>query len=153
MANSWIHAQASARHFKAGRPEDFIDIHEFIDSFKQSVADVRHRAFLHNSQGPFMAQDVFGHVRTVEKWPLGSGKMVDIPVREIAESHIIEDLGWIPSPADWASCSSCLVWMGGRRNKFIGREEMLDAEVDVANPTRSGGAGMEELADPASIVS
>lgn len=139
MANSWIHAQATARHFKAGKPEDFIDIHQWIDSFKQSVADVRHRAFLHNSQGPFMAQDVFGFVRTVEKWPLGSGKMIEIPVREIAESHIIEDLGWIPSPADWASCSECQVWMGGKRNKFIGREELLDAPVEVPNPTRSPG--------------
>jgi len=139
MANSWIHAQATARHFKAGKPEDFIDIHQWIDSFKSSVADVRHRAFLHNSQGPFMAQDKFGYVRTVEKWPLGSGKMIEIPVREIAESHIIEDLGWIPSPADWVSCMPCAVWMGGKRNKFIGREELLDAEVEIPNPTRNTG--------------
>ena len=138
MANSFVHAQASARHFKAGKPEDFIDIHEWIDQFKQSNADVRHRAFLHNSQGPWMAQQVFGHVREVEKWPLGSGKMIQIPVREIAESHIIEDLGWIPSPADWASCMECKVWMGGKRNKFIGREELLDADGPITNLTRTG---------------
>lgn len=140
MAASWIHAQTTARHFKAGAPEDFIDIHEWIDQFKQSNADVRHRAFLHNSQGPWMAQQVFGHVRTVEKWPLGSGVMVDLTVREIAESHIIEDLGWVPSPADWASCMDCKVWMGGKRNKFVGREEVLDQTVSVVNPTREAGA-------------
>jgi len=136
MATSWIHAVATSKHFKAGKPEDFIDIHEWIDQFKQSNADVRHRAFLHNSQGPWMAQDVFGHVRTVEKWPLGEGKTVDLSVREIVESHIIEDLGWVPSPADWASCMSCRVWMGGKRNKFVGREELLESEVKVVNPTR-----------------
>lgn len=138
MATSWIHAQTSARHFKAGKPEDFIDIHEWIDQFKQSNADIRHRAFLHNSQGPWMAQDVFGHVRSVEKWPLGSGEMVELSVREIVESHIIEDLGWVPSPADWASCMECKVWMGGKRNKFVGREEVLQNSVSVINPTRKG---------------
>ena len=138
MAQSWVHAQATARHFKAGRPEDYIDIHEWIDKFKTGVVDVRHRAFLHNSMGPWLAQDVFGRTRTVEKWPLGSEVMVEISVREIAESHIIEDLGWVPSPADWASCMECKVWMGGKRNKFIGREEMLESPVKVANPTRTG---------------
>lgn len=136
MAASWEHAKASARHFKAGRPEDYLDIHEWIDSFKTSVADTRHRAYLHNSQGPWVAQQVFGVSRSLEKWPLGSGKMVDITVREIAESHIIEDLGWIPSPADWSSCMECKVWMGGKRNKFIGREEILDSTVDIPNPSR-----------------
>jgi len=151
MATSYVHAQASARHFKAGKPEDYLDIHEWIDRFKRSNADIRHRAFLHNSEGPWMAQDVFGPVRSVEKWPLGSGEMVEISVREIAESHIIEDLGWIPSPADWASCLSCKVWMGGKRNKFRGREELLDAEVEISNPSRSsaGMAPMEPFSEGA----
>lgn len=135
MAASYIHAQASARHFKAGTPEDYLDIHEWIDQFKRSTADVRHRAFLHNSQGPWMAQDVFGVYREVLGW---DGEMKQITVREIAESHILQDLGWIPSPADWASCMECKVWMGGARNKFIGREELLDSTVTVMNPTRGG---------------
>lgn len=136
MANSYIHSQASARHFKAGTPEDYHPIHSFIDQFKSQQGDVRHRAFLHHTNGPFMVEQQFGPALTVEKWPLGSGVMVTIPTRDIAETHIIEDLGWLPTPADWMSCMDCKVWMGGKRNKFIGRQELLDSTVEIPNPSR-----------------
>ena len=135
MANSWIHAQASARHFKAGKPEDYHAIHLWIDQYKSQQGDVRHRAFLHHSNGPFMVEQQFGPYIEVESWK--DGKPVQILTRDIAESHIIEDLGWLPSPADWLSCMECKVWMGGKRNKFIGREELLDDVVPVPNPSRS----------------
>lgn len=69
-----------------------------------------------------MAQEVFGHYIEVEK----DGKIKKVLVRDIAENHIVEDLGCIPSPGDWADCMNCHVWMGGKRNKFIGREEVLN---------------------------
>ena len=115
---SYKHAEASARHF-GGKPEDYLPIHEYIDQFKDSFGDVRHRAFLHNTKGPWVCQDVFG--RTITN---SDGKK--IIVRDIAENHITEDLGCIPSPGDWAACMNCVTWMGGKRNKFIGREEMLN---------------------------
>lgn len=124
MANSYIHAQASARHF-GGTPEDYIKIHEWIDQFKQTMGDVRHRSFLHHGKGPWMAQEVFGHY--IEVFDEKKQKKIKVMVRDIAENHIVEDLGWIPSPDDWAECMNCLVWMGGKRNKFIGREELLNA--------------------------
>lgn len=133
MANSWIHAQASARHFKAGTAEDYHPIHLWIDQFKSQLGDVRHRAFLHHTNGPFMVEQQFGpSIRVMGR----EGKEVEILTRDIAESHIIEDLGWIPSPSDWMSCMDCKVWMGGKRNKFIGREEILDASVPITNPSR-----------------
>lgn len=133
MANSWIHAQVSARHFKAGTPADFHPIHLWIDQYKSQQGDVRHRAFLHHSNGPFMVEQQFGPVLTVKD---RDGNDVEILVRDIAENHIMEDLGWIPSPSDWMACMDCKVWMGGKRNKFIGREDMLEETVNVPNPTR-----------------
>lgn len=127
MAQSQVHAEASARHF-GGKPDDYIAIHEWIDRFKSMVGDVTHRQYLHNSAGPWMVQDVFG--RTITN---SDGRQ--IVVREIAENHIVEDLGWIPSPADWSACMTCKVWMGGKRNKFIGREELL--EQSLRHPNRS----------------
>ena len=121
MAQSYIHAQASARHF-GGIPEDYLAIHEWVDQFKGTFGDIRHRAFLHHAKGPWMAQEVFGHYIEVEK----DGKIKKVLVRDIAENHIVEDLGCIPSPGDWADCMNCHVWMGGKRNKFIGREEVLN---------------------------
>ena len=121
MAQSYLHAEASARHF-GGVPEDYIKIHEWIDQYKGDFGDVRHRLFLHHTKGPWMAQDVFGRFIEVVK----EGKTKKVLVRDIAENHIVEDLGCIPSPGDWADCLNCHVWMGGKRNKFIGREEMLN---------------------------
>ncbi|QNN99413.1 hypothetical protein SEA_SEPHIROTH_71 [Gordonia Phage Sephiroth] len=128
MAQSWKHAETSARHF-GGKPDDYIAIHEWIDQFKSVVGDVTHRAYLHNSKGPWMAQEVFG--RTITN---AEGKQ--ILVRDIAENHITEDMGWIPSPADWSSCMTCKVWMGGKRNKFIGREDLLESALPHPNKSR-----------------
>lgn len=72
------------------------------------MPDVRHRALLHNSFGIFLVEKVFGHYITNS-----DGK--DVPVREIAERHIIEDLGFIPTPQDWLKCISlkAIPWAGG----------------------------------------
>ena len=35
-----------------------------------------------------------------------------VPVRLIGEQHVQEDLGYIPSFADWAKCISPKPWMG-----------------------------------------
>lgn len=129
MAQSWKHAESAARHF-GGVPGDYIEIEERIDSFKAMVGDVTHRQYLHNSHGPWMMQEIFG--RTITN---SDGKQV--LVREVAENHIIEDLGWLPSPADWSACMTCKVWMGGRRNKFIGREELLQQALPHPNKSRN----------------
>ncbi len=142
MANSWIHAAASARHF-GGKPEDYHPIHLFIDQYKSQQGDVRHRAFLHHSNGPFMVEQQFGPSIMVEAIDKRTGlpEIREILTRDIAENHIVEDLGWIPSPADWMACMDCKVWMGGKKNKFIGREELLDAVVPIPNPSRKGSSG------------
>lgn len=129
MAQSVIHAQASARHF-GGVPDDYIAVHEWIDQFKKLVGDITHRQYLHNTAGPWMAQEVFG--RTITN---SDGKQIS--VRDICENHVVEDLGWLPSPADWSACLTCKVWMGGRRNKFIGREELLNQSLPHPNRSRN----------------
>jgi hypothetical protein len=122
MATSWVHAEASARKF-GGKPEDYIKIHEFIDSSKKAFGDVRHRAFFHNTFGPWICQEIFGvYITVVTK----SGKKRRVAVREIAESHIIEDLGCIPSPGDWLNCMECKNWMSGKKNKILSKGEFLD---------------------------
>lgn len=124
MAQSYLHAEASARHF-GGKPEDYLPIHEWIDQFKQTMGDVRHRAFFHNTKGPWLAQEVFGHY--IEVFDEKKQKTKKVMVRDIAENHIVEDLGWLPTPEDWLECMNCVVWMGGKRNRFVGREELLNA--------------------------
>ncbi len=122
MATSYRHAEASARKF-GGRPEDYLKIHEFIDSSKKAFGDVRHRALYHNTVGPWLCQEIFGPVIEITTT---SGKVKKIAVREIAESHIIEDLGCIPEVGDWLNCMDCKNWMSGKKTSIINKGELLD---------------------------
>lgn len=65
MAKPWIHAESSARKF-GGAPEDYIKIHDLMDSSKEVFPDNRHRALTHNSWFIFICEKVFGHNITVD---------------------------------------------------------------------------------------
>jgi hypothetical protein len=108
--NSWYHAQSAARKW-GGEPELYLPVEEFIDSSKVIIGDVRHRSLYHHTAGVFLAERIFGKTITV-----GRKK---IPVRLIAERHIIEDLGWLPSPADYIDGMPIKPWMGGKQTKTV----------------------------------
>ena len=93
MAHTWQHAVASKKQW-GGSEEDYLPIHDFLDSTKAHMANVRHRALLHNSWGIFLCEKLFGHVVTNSE-----GRVV--PTRLVAEKHVREDCGFIPSVQDW----------------------------------------------------
>lgn len=69
-------------------------IHKWFDESKAFMADFRHRALRHHSEGVFLAERIFGvAIRNCD----GN----EVPVRYIAEQHIKEDLGRIPIAQDW----------------------------------------------------
>lgn len=70
-----------------------------------------------------MAETIFGKTLT-----LSSGRI--IPTRWVAEQHVKEDLGFIPSFADWAKSIRPEPWMG--RTQRIERE----VDPDPAGPAR-----------------
>ena len=104
MAHSYHHAVSSARRF-GGIPADYQAVHDWIDGSKQILADFRHRALRHHAEGCFAAEALFGITLTNS-----AGR--EIPVRLIAEQHILEDLGRIPSFADWVRNIRPEPWMG-----------------------------------------
>lgn len=114
--NSWFHAKSCARKW-GGAPEDYLPIHEFIDSSKQVIGDVRHRALYHHTLGVFLCERIFGKTITVGR--------VQIPVRLIAERHILEDLGWLPSPADYINGMPIHTWMSGAQRKELPLSTLL----------------------------
>ena len=77
------------------------------------IADFRHRALRHHAEGVFGLERAFGTTVTVS-----AGRVV--PARLIGEQHCIEDLGFIPSFADWVRCIRPEPWMG--RAKPIHRD-------------------------------
>lgn len=76
-----------------------------IDESKSITADFRHRALRHHAEGVFMLERFFGTTITIS-----TGRVV--PVRLVGEQHVIEDLGFIPSFADWVRCIHPDPWMG-----------------------------------------
>lgn len=99
------HAETSTKVF-GGKPEDYLQIHDWLDEPKAHFADYRHRALRHHSQGIFEAERIFGH--TIRN---SDGK--EIPVRYICEQHILEDCGGrIPTVADWFRRIPREGWMG-----------------------------------------
>lgn len=42
---------------------------------------------------------------------------VEVSVRDVAETHILEDLGRIPSVSDWVKHMSLEEWMGGHLSR------------------------------------
>lgn len=120
LVKPYLHAKSSAKKY-GGVPADYLPIHDFMDSSKACHASVKHRAILHNSFGIFLAERVFGHNITNS-----DGK--EVSVRDVAEQHVIEDLGAIPSLDDWLECMELQEWMGGpsKEKKVISGVKLWD---------------------------
>lgn len=97
------HAVSSAQKF-GGVPDDYMEIHNWFDESKAHMADLRHRALRHHSQGIFECEQKFGCTITSS---LGRR----VPVRAIGEQHVTEDLGRIPSVQDWLGQIRPVDWM------------------------------------------
>lgn len=124
--NSWNHAVSAARKW-GGEPEHYIAVEEFIDSSKEILGDVRHRSMYHHTAGVWLCQRIFGRTLTVPK-ASGHGD-VQVPVRLIAERHVIEDLGWLPSPADYIAGMPIAAWMSGSQRKELPLSHLLKGSV------------------------
>lgn len=107
--NSYYHAKKSANKW-GGDAEEYLAIHDFFDSSGITHGDVRHRALLHHTFGVNLCVKIFG---TVLKLTCGK----EVPVKEIAEQHILDDLGRIPSPTDYLNNMNLATWMGGKTKK------------------------------------
>lgn len=119
----YLHGKVSVKRF-GGREEDYQDIHDFLDSSKVAHPDMRHRALLHNSWGCFIVEQVFG-IKRVNS----SGR--EYSPRDVAEQHIIDDLGRIPTVSDYLDGMPMYEWLGGPRrprdmNKTATGESIVD---------------------------
>ena len=106
MPKPWIHAVSSAKRF-GGKPEDYLPIHNLMDSSKGTIADSRHRALTHNAWfvGTVLEQ-IFGVTLTNS-----DGKIIS--VRDIGEQHVLEDyrMRFIPSAQDYLQEMEVKEWM------------------------------------------
>ena len=108
MAKPYLHALSSA-HRWGGTPEDYLPIHDLLDSSKAVFPDNRHRALTHNAWfiGTIIER-IFGATLTNR-----DGRVVS--VRDVAEQHVLEDFGgrFIPSAQDFLEALAHEPWMNG----------------------------------------
>lgn len=123
MSHPWHHAGVTARKF-GGLPEEHLPIHTWFDQSKAGYVNYRHRAVRHHAEGVFWCEAHFGPTITVttEDGPK------QVPTRLIAEDHVAQDLGWIPSLKDWLSCIDSQRWMRLPRRRKQGDEAGAPAE-------------------------
>ncbi len=109
MSKPWIHSLSSAKRY-GGKPEDYIEIHNLLDSSKQTIGDNRHRALTHNTWFLFILEKIFGVTIT-------NSDDKQVSVRDIGEQHILEDYNgkFIPTPQDFLSLIPFQAWMNNGR--------------------------------------
>lgn len=86
---------------------------------------MRHRAILHSAFGIYVTERVFG--TNIEN---SDGRLVS--VRDIAERHVIEDMGRIPTVEQYLKNMPLLSWLGGNsKMKRYGETVLAEGhEVD-----------------------
>jgi hypothetical protein len=115
------HALSSVQRW-GGQVEDYLPIHDWFDESKAFVADFRHRALRHHTEGIFLCEKIFGPTLTNS-----DGRV--IPVRWVGEQHVKEDLGRIPSVQDWFENLMPQPWM--RRVGRLGCESVPSEEKEM----------------------
>ena len=127
-----LHGAVSVKKF-GGVAADYQAIHDFIDSSKACFPDMRHRAILHSAFGCYIVEKVFGITITNS-----DGKVVS--TRDIAEQHIIDDMGRIPTVQDYLEEMPFYDWLGGkpktkRKVAFEPEEEKAPEPTNAKDPT------------------
>jgi hypothetical protein len=105
MANPEIHSKSSVKRW-GGKIEDYIAIHELIDSPKATMNNNSSRALTHNTWFAYtIIPKVFGYNITNS-----SGKSVD--TIDIAMLHIAEDfrMKFVPTPQDYLKHMQVQPW-------------------------------------------
>lgn len=140
MSKPFIHAQSNVKRY-GGHTDDYLPLHNFMDSSKQVIGDNRHRCLFHHTFGIFILEKLFGHnesklqvlkekyklsdeaikdirayadfVRTSDCTTITNSDGKEVSVRDIGESHCLEDFGgkFIPSAQDYIDKMDLTDWM------------------------------------------
>ena len=124
------HAKNSSKKF-GGIAEDYLEIHNWFDHTKSHIADMRHRALLHNAWGIWMSESIFGTlIVKPDGTPYRTSYILTsdgnkVQVRDVGEQHVLEDMGRIPSIEECMREMPMLNWFGGQR-KLLRTIKMVD---------------------------
>ena len=131
----YIHARNSVKKW-GGIPEDYMEIHDFIDSTKAHIGDMRHRALLHSTFGCYVVEKIFGAMiakpdgTIVKTSYITNSDGNKVQVRDIAEQHVLDDLGFIPSVQDYFQHLESQAWFSMPNYMARIQKELADKRND-----------------------
>ncbi|TXI12007.1 MAG: hypothetical protein E6Q68_04725 [Polynucleobacter sp.] len=105
MGDMLQHSKNSAEKF-GGVPSDYFAIHELMDLSKIFLGDWRHRALFHNTFGIHMMEKHIVGPTFVRK-----SDGVEMCTRTVVSAHIMEDIGVLPTPAEFLREMPLRAWM------------------------------------------
>ncbi len=118
MAHAFYHAKSSKKKW-GGEVADYLSLHQFMDQSKAHFPTGQHRCIFHSSFGVFLVEQFFGP--TIKN---SEGK--EVPTRTLAETHILEDMAFIPTLADWLNEMPCKPWMYSKSKRLSQNKELND---------------------------
>lgn len=124
MANPLIHSKSSVKRW-GGKVEDYIAIHELIDSPKVAMNNNTSRMLTHNTWFAYhIIPKIFGY-NIVNS----DGKSVDTV--DIAMLHIAEDFRhrFIPTPQDYLKHMQVQPWMNNGIREIPSEESKREIEL------------------------
>ena len=107
----YLHGKVSVKKW-GGKEADYQKIHDWFDQTKAHFPDMRHRAILHSSFGIYLCEQMFGINITNS-----DGR--EVSVRDIAEQHVIDDMGRIPTMQDYLEGMPFYSWLGGKKKEKV----------------------------------
>jgi hypothetical protein len=106
MSHYSYHAISSANAF-GGDPDDYMALHRWMDRGRAGTDRLMHRMLAHHTQGIADAVALFGDTITNSR-----GRRV--PTSLLAEQHVLEDLGMVPTLQDYVDLLRCPRWASQR---------------------------------------
>lgn len=119
MADPSTHAKSSAKRF-GGHANDYLKIHQWMDATKMAWCDPRHRCVRHSTVGIATCIEVFGQTF------IRASDGITVPVRPVAEQHVQEDLGFIPTLEDWFGDLPTKEWMTRGPRTFVRKFQLAE---------------------------
>lgn len=123
MANPFIHSKSSVKRW-GGKVEDYLPIHQLIDSPKATMNNNTARTLTHNTWFAYeIIPKIFGYNITNS-----DGKSVDTV--DIAMLHIAEDfrMKFVPTPQDYLKHMTVQAWMNNGVAPLDNQEAYQTAE-------------------------
>lgn len=104
MSKPIHHAINSVTKFGSGSPDDYEPIHSLMDSSKAAYAKMGHRIVFHHKYGHRLISDILSRDKRYPGFWSGAmtrGTAAPVNIERVCDQHTEEDLGFIPTLADW----------------------------------------------------